>query len=56
MAVLKKEPEGTQEKFKEINTVNEELTTENTKWCEMNKRFTEKNTKLLEERQYFASK
>ena len=49
IVVLKKEPEGTQEKIKEINKVNEELTTENIKLCEDNKQLTEKNKKLLEE-------
>ena len=48
MDVLKKVPEGTQEKIKEINTLNDELTIENTKLCEVNKQFTEKNKNLFE--------
>ena len=37
-------------------TVIEELITENTKLSEVNKQFTEKNKKLLKERQCFAIK
>ena len=48
MAVLKKVPEDTQEKIKEINILNEVLTTKNTKLCEVNKQFTENNKKLYE--------
>ena len=54
MAALKKELESAREEIKELNKVNEELTTENTRLCEENEQFTE-NRQLLEERESFAS-
>ena len=36
MAALKKELESAREEIKELNKVNEELTTENTRLCEEN--------------------
>ena len=55
MAALKKELESAREEIKEVNKVNEELTTENTRLCEENEQFTEKNRQLSEERESFAS-
>ena len=55
MAALKKEFESAREEIKELNKMNEELTTENIRLCEENEQFTEKNRQLSQERESFAS-